>query len=108
RIGVDLHPNVFLNTFWQLELKPQVFVAMSFDPRYQSRFDNVISPAIRSILIDNIPLQPYRVDLSKTGDSILTEINNGIAHSRLILADVSTIGRDSSTGHTYRNSNVMY
>jgi hypothetical protein len=106
--GVKMHPNVFLNTFWRMEVRNEVFVAMSFDPRYQARFDNVIAPAIRSILINGIPLQPYRVDLSKSGDSILTEIDNGIAHSRLVLADVSTIGKDSSTGHGYRNANVLY
>jgi hypothetical protein len=103
-----MHPNTYLQTFWRLELKPRIFVAMSFDPRYQSRFDNVIAPAISSITVDGIQLQPSRVDLSKSGDSILTEINEGIAHSRLVLADVSTIGKDSVTGHAYRNGNVMY
>jgi hypothetical protein len=103
-----MHPNTFLKIFWRLDLKPQVFVAMSFDSRYQSRFESVIAPAIRAISVDSVPLQPYRVDLSKSGDSILTEISDGIAHSRLVLADVSTIGKDSVTGHAYRNGNVMY
>lgn len=103
-----MHPNTFLNTFWRLELKPQIFVAMSFDARYQARFENVIAPAIRLIQIDGVTLAPFRVDLSKSGESILTEINDGIAHSRLVLADVSTIGKDSVTGHAYRNANVMY
>lgn len=103
-----MHPNTFLNTFWRLELKPQIFVAMSFATQYQARFENVIAPAIRSIQVDGVALIPFRVDLSKTGDSILTEINDGIAHSRLVLADVSTIGKDSVTGNPYRNGNVMY
>jgi hypothetical protein len=103
-----MHPNTYLQTFWRLELKPLVFVAMSFDPNYQSRFENVIAPAIRSITINEISLQPYRVDLSKSGDSILTDINDGIAHSSLILADVSSVGKDSITGQPYRNANVMY
>ncbi|MHB8766298.1 MAG: hypothetical protein ACYDA8_18425 [Deferrisomatales bacterium] len=38
----------------------------------------------------------------------MTEINDGIAHSRMVLADVSTMGKDSVTGHAYRNGNVMY
>ncbi|MGA2263792.1 MAG: hypothetical protein ABSH28_20450 [Acidobacteriota bacterium] len=103
-----MHPNTFLQTFWRLELKPWIFVAMSFDQRYQSRFDNVVAPAISTISVEGIQLQPYRVDLSKSGDSILTDISEGIAHSRLVLADVSTTGKDSVTGHAYRNANVMY
>lgn len=103
-----MHPNLYLQTFWRMDLKPQVFVAMSFDSRYQERFDSVIAPAIRSLTVNCTVLQPHRVDLSKSGDSILSEINDGIAHSRLVLADVSSIGKDSVTGHSYRNANVMY
>jgi hypothetical protein len=102
-----LYPNTYLQTFWRLEFKPQIFVAMSFAPKHRARFENIIDPAIRAISSNNIPLFPYRVDLSKSGDSILTEINDGIAHSLLILADVSTIEKDS-TGNPYRNGNVMY
>ena len=103
-----MHPNTFLQTFWRLDLKPRVFVAMSFAPQYQARFDNVIAPAIRSIEVNGVVLAPCRVDLLKSGDSILTEINDGIAHSRLVLADVSTVGKDAVSGHAYRNGNVMY
>jgi hypothetical protein len=53
-------------------------------------------------------LQPYWVDVSKTGNSILTDIMNGIAHSRMVVADVSSIGKDSKTSESYRNANVMY
>jgi len=103
-----MHPNVFLRTFWRTELKPQVFVAMSFAEAYRSRFEKVIAPAIEDVKVDGIALKPYRVDLSKTGDSILSDIVDGIAHSRLVLADVSTVGADSKTGEHYRNGNVMY
>jgi len=51
----------------------------------------VIAPAIRGVLLDGVPLEPYRVDTSKTGDSILTDIVDGIAHSQLVLADVSVV-----------------
>lgn len=101
-----MHPHVFLETFWRLELRPQVFVAMSFDPKYKIRFDEVIDPAIRAV--PGITLEPFRVDISKSGDSILTDIINGIAHSQLVLADVSTIGHDSESNTPYRNANVMY
>jgi hypothetical protein len=103
-----VHPQTFLTTFWRMELKAQVFVAMSFEPRYQERFDHVISPAITMLTVQGQKLQPVRVDASKTGDSILTDISDGIAHSHIILADVSTIGKDAATGTPYRNGNVMY
>lgn len=92
-----------------MELKPQIFVAMSFDDKYKPRFNDIIAPAIHSIKVGGVSLEPYRVDLSKTGDSILTDINDGIAHSQLVLADVSSsVGKDSITGEPYRNANVMY
>ena len=81
---------------------------MSFAPQYQHRFDTVIAPAINSIPLGTERLTACRVDLSKTGDSILTDIVDGIAHSQLVPADVSTIGKDSVTGTPYRNGNVMY
>lgn len=91
-----------------MELRPQVFVAMSFAPQYQGRFDGVIAPAISGIQLSSERLKPYRVDLSKSGDSILTDIVDGIAHSQLVLADVSTMGKDSVSGVPYRNGNVLY
>ena len=103
-----MHPQAFLKTFWRMELRPQVFVAMSFAPQYQHRFDTVVAPAVSSIPYGSERLTAYRVDLSKTGDSIVTDIVDGIAHSQLVLADVSTVGKDSVTGIPYRNGNVMY
>jgi hypothetical protein len=91
-----------------MELRPKVFVAMSFAEEYKKRFEMVIEPAIRAIEVDGRTLEPHRVDLTKTGDSILTDIVNGIAHSQLFLADVSSVGKDSKSSHAYRNGNVMY
>lgn len=101
-------PNLFLKTFWQMSLRPQIFVAMSFADTYKRRFDNVIAPAIRGIMVDGVQLEPYRVDFSKSGDSILTDIMDGIAHCQMVLADVSIMGHDSKNGNGYRNGNVMY
>ena len=103
-----MYPQLFLETFWRMEFEPQIFVAMSFAERYKSRFDEIITPAISSIKFNGVQLRPYRVDISKSGDSILTEIINGIAHSQMVLADISSIGKDSITGRSYRNGNVMY
>ena len=103
-----MHPNTYLKTFWRMDLRPQVFVAMSFSDKYKERYEKVIEPAIRSVSLGSEKLEPYRVDISQSGDSILTSISDGIAHSRLVLADVSSIGNDSVSGDTYRNGNVMY
>ena len=103
-----MHPNVFLRTFWRMAWEPTVFVAMSFDSIYQTRFLDVFEPAIRALSVNGKNLSPIRVDLSVSGDSILSEINDGIAHSQLILADVSVVGRDAVTGRSYRNANVLY
>lgn len=103
-----MYPNLFLSSFWQMTLRPQVFVAMSFAEIYRRRFDDVIAPAIRGIQVDGANLEPYRVDFSKSGDSILTDIMDGIAHCQMFLADVSVLGHDSKTGHAFRNGNVMY
>jgi chromosome segregation and condensation protein ScpB len=81
---------------------------MSFDPRFAARFADVIQPAIEAEPIDGVHLLAQRVDISKTGDSILTEIVNGIAHARLVLADISVIDEGRYTQVPIRNANVMY
>lgn len=103
-----MHPNAFLQTHWRLELRPQVFVAMSFAEVYRPRFTQVVEPACKRLTAAGCQLSAYRVDNSKTGDSILTDILDGVAHSQLVLADVSTAGRDTKTGEPYRNANVLY
>lgn len=103
-----MHPQAFLKTFWRMQLRPQVFVAMSFAPEYATRFKEVIEPAIQKLNANGKPLEAYRVDISKSGDSIISDIVDGISHSQLVLADVSTIGHDSKTGRSYRNANVLY
>ena len=80
------------------EFRPEVFVAMSFAEPYTARFDSIIRPAIESITFSGNRLTAKRVDLSKTGDSILTEILDGIAHCEMVLVDVSTVGYDAKSG----------
>ncbi len=103
-----MHPNIYLRSFWRSTFTSSVFVAMSFAELYKKRFDEIIKPAIEDITYRGQKLKANRVDLSKTGDSILSDIVDGIAHSIMVLADVSVIGYDSKTGHSYRNGNVMY
>jgi len=103
-----MHPNTYLRTFWRTTFTNSVFVAMSFAEPYKNRFEEIIQPAIESTKYRGQNLKANRVDLSKTGDSILSDIIDGIAHSVMVLADVSVLGYDSKTGHSYRNGNVMY
>ena len=103
-----MHPQTFLKTFWRLELRPQIFVAMDFREEFQERYSKVIEPAIRSIVWNGQQLAPYRVDFSKSGDSILSDIIDGISHSQFVLADVSTVGVETNTRKSFRNGNVMY
>jgi hypothetical protein len=103
-----MHPNTFLRAFWRTEIRPEIFVAMSFSEHLAVRFTNIIEPAIGAINYHGQQLKANRVDLSKSGDSILTDIIDGIAHSVMVLADVSVVGNDSKTGQSYRNGNVMY
>jgi len=103
-----VHPNSYLRTFWRGTFTNSVFVAMSFAEPYKKRFDEVIKPAIEATKYRGQKLKANKVDLSKTGDSILTDIVDGIAHCVMVLADVSIIGYDSKTGYAYRNGNVMY
>lgn len=103
-----MHPNAFLKSYWRPEENNQVFVAMSFDERYLKRFNEVIKPAIEEEEISGTKLTAHRVDNSKSGDSILTDIVDGIAHSRIILADVSVIDQGINTHNQFRNGNVMY
>jgi len=91
-----------------MKRRPEVFVAMSFAEDHQPRFRDVIEPAVKGLQLAGKPLRATRVDISKSGDSILTEIMDGISHAALILADVSSIGEDSVTDHPFRNGNVMY
>lgn len=103
-----MHPNSFLQSLWRTQILDQVFVAMSFDPRFNDRFYGVIRPAIEDQPLAGRQITAFRVDNSKSGDSILTEIISGIAHSRLVLADVSIVDEGRFTQEPVRNSNVMY
>ncbi len=104
-----MHPRVFLDNFWRNDIADEVFVAMSFDPKYDERWDKIFVPAIEEMEIAGRNLKAIRVDIRKSGDSIVSEINNGIAHSQLILADISTIdqAKDNNVSGYHRNGNVM-
>lgn len=101
-----MYPASFFGLVPPFPRNRKVFVAMSFDPRFDDRWVNVISPAVSSVACDGESLQPYRVDMSRVSDSILTEILDGVSTSRLVLADISCLGE--LEGRPVRNANVMY
>jgi hypothetical protein len=106
-----MHPRAFLDSYWRNDLRDEVFVAMSFAERFRERWDRLFVPAIEDEPIGGRRLRAVRVDTRRSGDSILTEIADGIAHAQLVLADVSVVDRwTDSNGQSRhaRNGNVMY
>lgn len=96
-----MYPREYFDTYWRPEIRDQVFVAMSFADEFTAAWADIIRPAIEENLED-MGLTPHRVDVTKIGGSIITEIMDGIAHARLVLGEISTM----SNGN--RNPNVMY
>lgn len=103
-----MHPNTFISQLWSGEELDEVFVAMSFSPQYQSRFDQVFRPAIERVLVNGKALRATRVDESKSGDSIITDIVRGIAQARVVVADISALAKPPAYAEVFRNGNVMY
>lgn len=91
-----MYPARFFDLFPPHPQDDRVFVAMSFDALLDARWKQVIEPGVWQA-----GLRPYRVDASTISDSILTEIEQGIGTSRLVLADISLVG-------STRNANVLY
>jgi len=79
---------------------------MSFDPRFDARWNNVLSRAISAVSVGDTRLTPHRVDLRIASDSILTEILDSIARCRIFIGDITAIGE--LHGKAIRNANVLY
>ncbi len=47
---------------------------------------------MRRVKVQGKALEPYRVDLRKASDSVLTEILEGISRCRFFLADITVVG----------------
>jgi len=73
---------------------------------FNNRWNNVIVPAIKTIGINDVTLEPHRVDLRTVSDSILTEILDEIRKCRVFIGDITSIG--SIKGRPIPNPNVMY
>lgn len=103
-----MHPNVFIDQLWRGTENDTVFVAMSFAPEYDERFHQVFRPAIEAAQYRGRNLTAVRVDESKSGDSIITEIVRGVCEARLVLVDVSAMPGFVGAPSAARNGNVMY
>jgi hypothetical protein len=102
-----MYPNSYFSLFPPFPRGNSVFVAMSFDPRFDARWDKVIAPGVARVrLASGQSLDAHRVDLRKTGDSVLTDILQGISSCCAFLADISTIG--FLRKRPIRNANVLY
>lgn len=101
-----MYPNTYFGLFPPFPRDLSAFVAMSFDKRFDARWKNVIRPALSNILLNDMPLEPHRVDLTNAGDSILTEILDHISRCRVFVADITAL--DQLKKRAIRNQNVFY
>jgi hypothetical protein len=101
-----MYPHTYFDLFPPMARTRRVFVAMSFDKKFDSRYGSVIVDGIKSVDIAGLTLDVHRVDSRHVSDSILTEILQGISDDQLVLADVTTIGYLDNM--PVRNANVMY
>lgn len=101
-----MYPQRYYELFPAFPATLDVFVAMSFQEQFKSRYASVIEPGIKAVTIGAHHLQPFRVDTRTISDSILTEILGGIGRCRIVFADISSEGEHE--GRAVRNGNVMY
>ncbi len=101
-----MYPSEYYSLYPPFPRKDEIFVAMSFSGAFSSRWENVIEPAVNSVTVDDKKLKAHRVDTRTVSDSILTEILTGISRSRLVIADITTIGIVDE--RPVRNGNVLY
>jgi hypothetical protein len=98
-----MYPREYFESYWRPEIREEVFVAMPFHDEFSSIWSNAIQPGIKDV---SGSLRARRVDASILSGSIITDILDGIAHSRLVLADISVATTGKWAGQ--RNGNVMY
>lgn len=79
---------------------------MSFDHRFDARWNTVLRPGIELVPLNGERLEPHRIDLTMAGDSVLTGILEKISRCRIIVADISALG--THDGRPVRNENVFY
>ena len=99
-----MYPRDFLDSYWRPTLRDTVFVAMPFHDEFTPVWLEAIQPAIDQDL--QLSVRAERVDATVLLGSIVTSILDGIAHARVVLADISIAHEGRWKGQ--RNGNVMY
>lgn len=101
-----MHPHTFYSTLFDFAKRDEVFVIISFAPEFDWRWGHVVEPAIRQ----ELGLKAVRVDYNESGESVVYDILDGIAHSRLVLADITCSIMKDRRGQEWpqRNGNVMW
>lgn len=101
-----MHPHTFYSTLFGPTKRDEVFVIMSFASEFDDRWLSVIEPCIR----EDLGLKANRVDYNTSGESIVHDILDGIAHARLVLADITSSSMRDRHGQVWpqRNGNVMW
>ncbi len=99
-----MYPRHYFDTFWRTELRNEVFVAMSFYDEFRPVWEEAIRLGIENDCPYNLTAK--RVDVTTISGSVITDIMDGIAHSKVILADISVCAIGAWQGQ--RNGNVMY
>ena len=101
-----MHPHTYYSTLFDFKKSDEVFVIMSFAPEFNRRWERVIQPAITN----ELNLAANRVDYNDSGESIVHDIMDGIAHLRLVLADITSSPMTDRRGQVWpqRNGNVMW
>jgi hypothetical protein len=104
--GVIVYPHSYFSLIPPFPRTIRAFVAMSFDSRFDARWEQVLRPALSNLVHGGVPLDPFRVDLSRVSDAILTEILEAIANSHVIVADITALGEIAD--RPIRSANVLY
>jgi hypothetical protein len=101
-----MHPNTFYASLMNQPKRDEDFVIMSFAPEFDNTWTRIIEPAIES----DVKLKPNRVDYNRSGESIIHDILDGIAHARLVLGDITSAKMFDASGTCWpqRNGNVMW
>ena len=96
-----MYPKHYFEQFWEAEQRNELFVCMPFDKSLDSRFNDIIkSSAIKAGFKNAV-----RVNEDKSGNIVLSKIWDGVANSRMVLADLSD---DPRSKENHANGNVLY
>lgn len=99
-----MYPRDYFDTYWRTELRNEVFVAMPFHDEFLPVWEEAIRIGVEKDCPYNLTAK--RVDVTTISGSIITDIMDGIAHAKVVLADISVCETGAWQGQ--RNGNVMY